>query len=123
MNLTPALRCEIVREIRVVLVRHFIDMGRLTISISLRGIHVHGHLARLPGLPNPLTAGVVSSIIDELERIRHVKKVFAEFDNWQQKDMYGPWSEVGDTSAAAPEGPRPTPTQQTIEMADDPPPG
>ena len=87
-------RMEIYRQIRIALVRHFIDIGRLSCQISSLGVRLHGSLARLPGVQAMLTPEVVASIINEIARIQGVRRVDCDFDNWRQSDPMGGWQPV-----------------------------
>lgn len=117
MEMTPVMRCEIMREIRVVFVRHFIDLGRLQYNLAGRAINVSGYLDRLPGSENRLTPQMVESIIRELKNIRMVTAVYAEFENWKQVDGAGAWHEVGFQKMASVGGGAPLDTSpHTLEI-------
>lgn len=98
------------REVRSILVRHFIDLGRLSVQISMTGIYLHGSLARLPGVTAPLTQDLVRVIMAELSRVPGVRRVNAEFDNWKQDRALGAWVESGATRR--PPEPPPADTDQ-----------
>ncbi len=88
-------RMEIFRQVRVVLVRHMIDIGRLSIQISMSRVNLHGSLCRLPGVSTELTPAMIRAIFSELNMIKAVKRVDAEFDNWKQLDSMGTaWARV-----------------------------
>ena len=89
MNTPPLTRIEIYRQIRVVLVRHLVDIGRLSIQISASHLHLHGSLCRLPGVTAALTPEIVQSIFSELGRIQGIRRVDGDFDNWRQSDKGG----------------------------------
>ena len=112
--LSPTDRADVYRQIRVVLVRHLIDIGRLSIQISAGRIHLHGSLARLSGVETPLSADMVGAIFAELERIKGIKRVDGEFDNWNQSGFAGAWSPVkeGDRSG----GTRPAVSDATPQI-------
>ena len=119
MTLSPAQRTEIYRHIRMVLVRHFIDMGRLTINISMNCVRLTGSLARLPGVAARLSAEIVSSLFSEIRRIPGVKRVDGYFDNWRQADGAGGWVNVDELA----QGKAPPPSlrgglSQTIDISD-----
>lgn len=83
-ELTPALRCDLVREVRVILVRHFIDIGKVHYTVTNRGLYIAGYLDRLPGAMSPLTPEIVESLFRELDGIPRLGVVFADFENWKQ---------------------------------------
>jgi hypothetical protein len=89
MNTPELTRIEIYRQIRIVLVRHLVDIGRLSIQISASHLHLHGSLCRLPGVTAALTPDVVQSILSELGRIKGIRRVDGEFDNWRLGDKAG----------------------------------
>jgi hypothetical protein len=120
MNLTPASRTEMYRQIRVILVRHLIDIGRLSIQMSASSVRLHGSLVRLPGVTSPLTPEMVGTIMSEIGRVDGVRRVISEFDNWTQAHGMGAWHLVEKASTTT----KPTtPTDesassQTIEIDD-----
>ena len=89
MNASPLSRVEVYRQVRVVLVRHLIDIGQLSIQISTNRLHLHGSLNRLPGVTAALTPEIVQSIFSELGRIQGIRRVDGDFDNWRQLDEVG----------------------------------
>ena len=89
MNSAPLPRTEIYRKVRVVLVRHMIDIGRLSIQISTSHLHLRGSLCRLPGVTVLLNPEIVRSIFSELGRIQGIRRVGGDFDNWRQVDEAG----------------------------------
>jgi hypothetical protein len=89
MNTPQLPRTEIYRHVRVVLVRHMIDIGRLSIQISAHHLRLHGSLCRLPGVNAALTQEIVQSIFSELGKIHGIRRADGEFDNWRQVDEAG----------------------------------
>ena len=89
MNPTPIPRAEIYRQVRTVLVRHLIDVGRLTIQISMNHLHLVGSLCRITGATTPLSSATIQSIFSELRMIRGVRRVNGTFMNWRQLDEVG----------------------------------
>ena len=103
MNPTPVARAEIYRQVRTVLVRHLIDVGRLTIQISMNHLHLQGTLRRLSGVTAVLTSQNIHAIFSELRLIRGVRRVNGEFDNWRQMDDVGAsWVPITVEKLAAP---------------------
>lgn len=93
MGSDPALRCEMVREARAVLCRHFIDIGNLQITIGGRSVYLAGKLTRLPGASGSLNAELIDVILREVHTLRHVAAVYADFENWTESG--GTWTERG----------------------------
>lgn len=88
-------RADLYRNVRMVLVRHFIDIGRLSIQVSPHQIRLVGSLGRLPGVENEMTADTVTTIFSELRRLPGVSRVQAEFDNWSEASGLGAWKPIG----------------------------
>ena len=101
---TPQLeRMELYRQIRVVLVRHMIDIGRLSIQISMNRVTLRGSMCRLPGVTTELTSTIIRTIFSELGLIRGIRRVNGEFDNWQQLDELGAaWAPIQAKKIIAP---------------------
>lgn len=113
-------RTEIYRRIRVVLVRHMIDIGRLSIQISMLHLRLYGSLCRLPGVTTPLTPEMVHAIFGELNRIEGIRRVDADFDNWRQVDEAGTsWVPVEVSGLPPPVAPLGSPPSGTIEIKSD----
>jgi len=109
------------RDVRSVLVRHFVDLGRLSVQISMTGVYLHGSLLRLPGVTSALTPEVVRVIMAELSRVPGVQRVNADFDNWQQDRAMGAWVEKKKEKRKEKEpaaSPR-EPTPKVFEVEDD----
>lgn len=96
-------RIEIYRQARVILVRQLIDIGRLSITIMGRHIHLKGSLDRLPGVEAPLTPDVVHEMFAAMKRIPGILRVDADFQNWQLAEEAGQvWVETHVRSAVLP---------------------
>ena len=95
MNTPQLNRIEIYRQVRVVLVRHLIDIGRLSIQISMSHLRLQGSLCRLPGVTSALVPEIIQSIFSELGRIQGIRRVDGDFDNWRTVDTHGTsWAPV-----------------------------
>lgn len=89
---------EINSAVRRVLVRHWIDLGRISIRTQKGKVTLRGHLDKLSESDQPLTGTVVESIIGDVRRIHGVLRVTTEFQNWEQTS-FG-WKAVEDVLAA-----------------------
>lgn len=78
------------RDVRRILVKHWIDLGRLQIRSNSGRLYIRGALQRIQGVPQELTSSVVETIFDDLRRIRQISHVYAEFTNWTNKT--GRWT-------------------------------
>lgn len=83
MMLNSNERAELYRKVRSVFVRHWIDLGRLSVHLSGTGLHLHGHLMKLPSSGAELSAPAVQELMDELARLHRSIRLDAQFDNWQ----------------------------------------
>lgn len=87
-------RMEIFRQVRIILVRQMIDIGRLSIQVSVNHLYLRGTFGSLPGAV-ALTPDVVRAIFAALGRITGVRWVDADFINWRRMDESGGvWVEV-----------------------------
>jgi len=85
---------EINRNIRRVLVRHWVDLGRLRMSCANGRICIRGVLLKIPGQGSTALAPAnVDTIFQDLKRIQNVKWVSGELENWT--DGTGSWLPVG----------------------------
>ena len=96
---------EVMRQARKVLVRHWIDLGRISLRSTGGTIRVRGTLARLPGYNDELIAPVVDAMFNEISRIRGVNRIMADLDGWDCDG--GIWKQTGkgDDSTASKKGP------------------
>lgn len=99
MNVQPSQKLDLYRAIRSVFVRHWIDIGRLSIRISGSSVLVHGSLRHLPGVPGELPPAAVGAIFGEISRIRGVRRIDADFDNWKKIEGLGTWTPAEDKIA------------------------
>jgi hypothetical protein len=68
--------------VRRVLVRHWIDLGKVSIRTTSGVSHLSGTLCKLPNITPALAGDRVSEMIDEIRRISSVRRVQAVFTNW-----------------------------------------
>jgi hypothetical protein len=88
---------EINREIRKVMVRHWVDIGRLGIHSANGKATLRGNLTRLQGAMQELDASTVDRIFYELRRIQSVQHLSMQLENWIQCD--GAWKKIESASA------------------------
>jgi len=85
---------DINRNVRRVMVRHWVDLGRLRLSCTNGRISIRGTLLKVPGQgSSDLIPANVDTIFQDLKRIQNVKWVTGELDNWT--DATGSWLPVG----------------------------
>ena len=73
---------EINRDARKVLVRHWIDLGKLSCRSVSGRLSIRGSLQRISGVPVELTSALVETIFNDLRKIRGVVNITSELDNW-----------------------------------------
>ena len=73
---------EINRDIRKVLVRHWIDLGKISFRSSNGRVWVRGSLQRIAGVQEELTPTLVETIFGDVKKVRGVVSFSAELDNW-----------------------------------------
>ena len=81
------------REVRKIFVRHWIDLGRISVRSANGRVTVRGTLTRVQTAPDPLTSVLVEGMYNELKRIHGVRFVLMELNNWENKT--GRWIPVG----------------------------
>ena len=86
---------EINREVRRIMVAHWIDLGRISIHAVKTSVRVRGSLQKLPGTDTRLNAKQVEEIYRKVSRLPGVRNVFMEFDNWYQNELNNTWEPVG----------------------------
>lgn len=77
------------RSVRKVLVRHWIDLGRVSISSVSGNVTIKGGLHLLRGVKHELEARIVESIFHDIKRITGVKRTSTDLENWAFID--GAW--------------------------------
>jgi hypothetical protein len=76
-------------QVRKVLVRHWIDLGKVSMRTTRGVVHLSGELRKLYHAREELNTALVLTLVSEIRRIRNVRRVNTDFDNWQYKD--GTW--------------------------------
>ncbi len=76
-------------SVRMVLVRHRVDVQQLSFN-SFRGtVRVNGRLVSL-GTEDPITPGRIEAMESEIKRVHGVQRAFFDFTDWT-KDEDGNW--------------------------------
>lgn len=89
---------EINRRVRKVLVRHWIDLGRIGIHSANGSLTLRGTITCLAGVSQELDASGLENIFREINRIENVKRVSTQFENWVEMD--GTWKKVEKPSSS-----------------------
>ena len=88
------------RQVRSVLVKHWIDLGRLSLRCTSGVLQIRGSLMRLAGMKDPLTSAIVQTIFTDIKRVREIKRIQPDLSNWN--DHGGGWTETGSGSESGP---------------------
>jgi hypothetical protein len=116
VNLNFSDRAEINRHMRAILVKNWIDIGRITFHVSTNGIiAVNGSLHKLPGT-GELTPQIVGEMFDEIGNISKVMRVDAEFDNWSRSGYAGIWKHLEKTGRQVDAAASGAPAPQVIKI-------
>jgi hypothetical protein len=70
------------RSVRRILVKHWIDLGRVAVRSNKGRVVIRGWLQRIEGATSELTPAVVTAMMDEIKRLRDVSRLVGRFDNW-----------------------------------------
>ena len=70
------------REVRRILVKHYIDLGRLAVRSQQGRVSIFGHLQRVMGAQQALTPPIVEAMFYEVGRMRLATRVNIRLDNW-----------------------------------------
>jgi hypothetical protein len=87
--MTPRNDLDICREIRRIMVKHWIDMGRLSVRSQKGNVMLYGNLRRIEGAQTALIPPLVDEIISQIRRIQGCRMVRTYFENWKYED--GGW--------------------------------
>lgn len=98
---------DINRSVRKVLVKHWIDLGRIWVRCTNGRVNIHGSLNRITGVGEELTPAILSTMFDEIERQPGVRNIKVELDNWVQSA--GAWKLIGRKQSSATPGEKQTP--------------
>jgi len=91
---------ELNREIRKILIRHWIDLGRLSFRSVNGRVWIRGELHRIAGVQEELTPSLVDTIFSEMRRLRGIVSMNIELNNWIQSQ--GGWKPMESEDKTAP---------------------
>ena len=86
---------EINRDIRKVLVRHWIDLGQLSVRSTSGRVSIRGSLRRIEGFNEELTGPIVDRMFADVRRLPAISRVAIELDNWTNAG--GLWKSTHET--------------------------
>lgn len=77
--------------VRRVFVRHWIDLGQLSLRASRGLVHITGQLDTVPEAQEKLDPFVIADLFTEIQHIPSVKRVSVSLINWAQSgDQWQP---------------------------------
>jgi hypothetical protein len=89
--MTRSIDLEINRSIRRVLVRHWIDLGRLSVRTFNARVNIRGALHRITGVEDELSPAVVDALFGEIERMKAIAQLRVDLENWtNDRGMWQP---------------------------------
>jgi len=80
---------EINSRVRKILIRHWMDLGHVSIRTSRGQVSVFGVLRKLPMAAGKLTAQLVGTIFSEIAHVPSVARVKPHLENWEE--VNGRW--------------------------------
>lgn len=83
---------DINRNVRKLLVRHWIDLGRLSIRCFDGILSIHGTLQRIPGMHEELTSPIVEAMFAQIKRTPNVRRIAVNIENWTNDS--GKWQPI-----------------------------
>lgn len=107
--------------VRRVLVRHWIDLGKISLRTTNGVVSLSGELLRLSHGGNALTPASLLQITSELSGVPRVRRISVNFTNWA--NVNGIWKAVvktGSTPEAMPQSLKPQPSTFEIDDVPDP---
>ena len=91
MNSDGAANLELNREVRRILVSHWLDLGRLSVHSLRSSVHIRGTLSKLGGSYAQLTSAILESMSRKIKAAAGTRSVHMEFDNWFLNPATGSW--------------------------------
>ena len=80
------------RDVRKILVKHWLDLGRLSIRTAMGRLTIRGKLERIRGVQEDLAPAIVNDMFSRIKRIRNVARMTIDLENWTCED--GRWMPV-----------------------------
>ena len=93
------------RDVRRILVSHWIDLGHLSIRSVRNTVHIRGIMQRLPGAESELSAATLEAAYRQIGSVPNVRHVNLDLENWTRNSATGAWEPVGDRQKKKTPGP------------------
>ncbi len=87
--MTQHHKYEIVQAVKVVLVRHGVDLCQLDYSCTKHTVYLRGHLFKEPR--RDFTESEVRAMVEEIDRLPYSLSVQSDIENWQVAYDFGSW--------------------------------
>ena len=97
--MTTQIDLDINRGVRRIFIKHWIDLGRVSIRSAGGVVLVYGTLQRVPGR-DALMSATVQAMFDDIRLIRNVKRVRPHLENWSNDG--GLWKPVEKKNEGSP---------------------
>jgi hypothetical protein len=95
MEFDRKLDLDINCRVRRVLVRHWIDLGKITARTARCVVTLSGSLMRLPHINSEVDKATPEVILEEIKRIPDVRRLQVNLDNWTGQSIDNQASGIG----------------------------
>ena len=92
---------DINRGVRRILVSHWIDLGRVSISTVRTTVYMRGVMHKLPGSGGSLNPEVMEVLYRKIKALKGVNTVQIQLSNWSRNTTTGSWDETFDATTDA----------------------
>lgn len=73
---------EVTRGVRRLLVKHWIDLGRISVRTTRGNVYLYGNLRRLADHDIQLSPRALENMFQEMARIKGANRINPHFENW-----------------------------------------
>jgi hypothetical protein len=74
-------------RVRRIMVRHWIDLGKISMRTTRCVVTLNGSLMRQPHISPEVDLATPGSILDEIKRIPEVRRLQINLDNWNGQSI------------------------------------
>lgn len=105
---------EINCAVRRALVRHWIDLGKISLRTTQGVVWLSGVLTKLPKVTPELTPATITEMINDIRRTSSVRRVQCSFTNWTESGAA--WTSNSGKGTAHPGTPKTGSSSSTIDL-------
>ena len=105
---------EINCAVRRALVRHWIDLGKISLRTTQGVVWLSGALTKLPKVTSELTPATIAEMINDIRRTCSVRRVQCSFSNWVEQA--GGWILLTQKTAATTGSAKTGSSSSTIDL-------